>query len=176
MPTLPKGVGTPYVALFNGSGQPIIDPSKNLPLGMFITSFNYEYIEESKDSNDDDNANIVIETDNPNIIDIPDLEYLMPIQVQWGWLFDDGSSDSSPVRSLVVKDYKMSFTTEGVKLDLSLISASFLLKSMAPKPINTSKSLIDHYIELMKGNSVPVEVLDFSNTTKMATKLIIKKK
>ena len=37
-PILQDGTGTPYLAIFDGSGNAIIDPLSNLPIGVFCTS------------------------------------------------------------------------------------------------------------------------------------------
>ena len=40
---LEHGTGTPYVAIFNQMGTAIVDPVTLLPLGVFVTSFEYTY-------------------------------------------------------------------------------------------------------------------------------------
>ena len=49
-PMLPDGTGTPYLAIFNTSGQPIMDDKNGLPIGMLVTSFKYVYEEEKEKS------------------------------------------------------------------------------------------------------------------------------
>ena len=39
---LEHGTGTPYVAIFNNLKEVIIEPKSGLPLGTFITNFQYE--------------------------------------------------------------------------------------------------------------------------------------
>ena len=38
---LEEGMGTPYLAIFDGGDKPIIDPVSKLPIGMFLDNFIY---------------------------------------------------------------------------------------------------------------------------------------
>lgn len=155
---LPDGTASTYLAIFDGQNNPIFDTQKQLPLGLFVTGFNYE-----DDEDDDDSGDITIETDNVNIISLPQLGYLMPIKLQWGWIYPDNTYKSSPIRSVVVKKHKVDFTPEGVKLTLEVASASFLLKNQSAHYENNKEGDFIKYIKgLLQGVSVPVSVCDYS--------------
>ena len=121
---LPNGTGATYLAIFDPQNKPIYDIHKNLPIGLFVTNFSFE-----EDEEEDDCGEIVIETDNVEIINTPQLNYLMPIRLQWGWIYPNGQSKSSPVKSVVVKKHKIDFTNEGVKFTIEVASSTFLLKT-----------------------------------------------
>lgn len=92
-PTLHKGTGTPYLAIFDGGKSAIIDPLNNLPIGVFVTSFQYDYEEGKEDS-----GRIIIETNNTNLISLKSLQYMMPLFLQWGWIYSDSTSKSGPLK------------------------------------------------------------------------------
>ena len=40
---LPKGFGMPFVKVTDSQNKPIIDPLSGLPIGTFVTGFEYTY-------------------------------------------------------------------------------------------------------------------------------------
>ena len=42
-PILYNGMGQPYLALFNFGGMPIMNPLTGIPLGAYISTWNYRY-------------------------------------------------------------------------------------------------------------------------------------
>lgn len=166
MKMLEKGTGTPYIAMFDESNQPILDLSMGLPLGVFVDKFKYVYTEDGCDT-----ATIDLQTSNINIADHPGLQYLMTIKLQWGWIYPDGGSKSGPVRSLVVKDYSLSFTNEGVKMTLELSDSSFLLKTEPPthnggknKPLSKDDNIYKHIEGAIKGTPYNIKIVDITPT------------
>lgn len=161
MAVLKKGTGTPYVAIFNGSNDPIIDLTLGLPIGVFVEDFKYKYVEDGCDT-----AEIGLKTNNVNIADHPDLQYLMTIKLQWGWLFPDGTTESSPVRSLVIKDYSIDFTRDGVNMNIELIDSSFLLKNEPPtitddkeRPLSSKDKEYKHIEGVLKGSPHNIQII-----------------
>lgn len=124
-PILSQGSATPYLAIFDGNSKPIIDPQSKLPIGVLVVSFFYEYNEE-----EDDTFEIVLNSDNPNLIDIPQLNNLMPLLLQWGWIFSDGTANCGPVRKVVIRDSEVEFTESGVKITLKGTDSFALTKIM----------------------------------------------
>lgn len=47
-PILYNGMGQPYLALFDFRGMPIMNPITGIPLGAYISTWNYRYDEEKK--------------------------------------------------------------------------------------------------------------------------------
>lgn len=169
MTDLKKGTGTPYVAIFDSDGNPIICPLNNMPIGMFVTKFNYKYVEEGADT-----AEITIQTNNINIADHSALQYLMPIKLQWGWLYHNRGSESSPVRTVVVKDISLRFSPEGVTMDLDLSDSSFLLKGTAANynavgAASISKNLESVIQDILNGVPSGIQVVKSIDTSTIKT-------
>ena len=47
-PILYNGMGQPYLALFDFRGMPIMNPITGIPLGAYISTWNYRYDEEKE--------------------------------------------------------------------------------------------------------------------------------
>ena len=47
-PILYKGTGTPYLAIFDNQGIPVMNPLTGIPLGAYISSWSYVYDEENE--------------------------------------------------------------------------------------------------------------------------------
>ena len=47
-PILYKGTGTPYLAIFDNQGIPVMNPLTGIPLGAYISSWSYVYDEEKE--------------------------------------------------------------------------------------------------------------------------------
>ena len=121
---LPDGVGTPYVALFNGSGQPLIDRVSGIPLSVFATSFNFEQKEgETKE------VEITLKVPNGSIIDSREIGPYSPIKVKWGWIYPDGTYTYGPLWNLMVTGREISFTPQAVDISLKLSDRTILYKN-----------------------------------------------
>lgn len=176
MENLYKGMGTPYLAIFDSAETPIIDSLHNLPIGVFVTYFKYNYVEDGIDTGE-----IVIETNNTNVSDHPSLQYLMPLKLQWGWIYPDGSSLSGPMRSIVVKDHKLSFTPKGVKFTIELSDSSFLTKSEPADytgphgDLKNQCEFLGYVDNLLKGTGQDIEVVSFNtNMTDLEKRKVVK--
>lgn len=124
-PILENGTGTPYLAIFDGSGDPIMDPQKNKPIGIFVSSFKYSYIEE-----DADEGEFVIDTDNPELSSHPKLQYNQSLKLQWGYIFPTKEPFVGPVRSVIIVGNKTDFTDTGVKMTISFADSTVLAKNI----------------------------------------------
>lgn len=127
-PILKNGHGQPYVSIFGPDERPIMIPSPNVgledqPLGTFVTKFEYNYNEE-----DDDTAEITLEIGDPDVIDHPYLRNQMALILQWGYLFEDGTHESSPTRKVVIRDHNVNFSATGVRIVLHCTDAFALTK------------------------------------------------
>lgn len=156
---IPDGTATPYLAVFNGMGKPIYDPSVNIPIGMLTTNFTYVYDEEN-----DDTFEITIETDNPNLIDLPELGSQMPLQLQWGWIYPDGSSNSGPVRRVVIRDSSIYFTENGVRVVIKGTDAFSLTKV---SPSNLEDKTFVKWLENNINGKYGINIVDYSNNNKL---------
>ena len=156
----------PYLAIFDGLGNPILDNKYQVPIGMFITSFKYKYTNEGPDE-----GTFTIESDNTDIIMHDKLQYLMPLKLQWGKSFPDGKLESSPVRSVVVKKHKISLLADGVKMTVDFADASFLVQATPAKYSDYNKSIKEYLKGILKGQSVPFQVVDYANTESTEIKI-----
>lgn len=114
---LPDGVGMPYVAIFGIQDKPILDPISGLPLGTYVVSFEYIWDEEKENT-----CEVTIETNNPDIIDIPQLATKMPLKFQWGYIYPNGESSSGPVKKMVIDDIEGKWSETGIKYILKCSS------------------------------------------------------
>ena len=163
-PILPGGTGTPYLAIFDSKGKPIIEPKSGLPLGMLVTNFSYEYIEEKEDK-----AEISIECDNPDIVDHPSLRTQSPLSLQWGWIYPDGTSNNGPIRKVVIRDRDISFGENGIKLEISCTDA-FALTKVSPAQLEDRafRTWVKNNIE----GKFYIDVVDYSISNKVYIKQI----
>ena len=165
-PILPNGTGTPYLAIFDGDGAPIIDEKLGLPIGMLLDNFIYEYTEEKEDS-----GSFVITTDNSDLPSNPKLAYQMPLKLQWGWIYPDGSYISGPIRKVIVIGSSSSFTSNGVTLEIKFADASILLKQSPAVYFSRDAEFYQDLIKICEGQTIGVEMLDY--TTIPATEKVI---
>lgn len=137
---LPKGFGMPFVKVADAKGKVIVDPKSNLPIGTFVTNFEYNYREEK-----DDECDIVITTENENLVDIPQFREQQYLTLQWGWIYSDSSYIPSPVRRVMIRDVKLRFSVQGIVLTLKCTDGFSLVKS---QQINKNKD--DNFINWIK--------------------------
>lgn len=154
-PVLLNGNGTPYLAIFNGSGKPIMDLKNNIPIGMEVEDFEYKYTEGKGDK-----GKFTIQTDWVDIVDVPDLQFKMPIRLQWGWIFSDGSYKFSPLRTLNIKSHSIEFNSEGVKLSIELADAKMFLETSPSVFVANNHEYLDVFNQLAEGR-FPFRVVDY---------------
>lgn len=160
---IPHGTATPYVAVFDTKGKPITDPKSNLPIGALMTSFTYVYSEE-----DDDTFELQLDTDNPNILDLPQLQTQMPLLLQWGYIYPDNTSHSGPVRKVVIRDHDIRFSDSGVKATIKGTDA-FALTKVKPSDLE-DKTLVQWIKNNIQGNYT-IEIIDYSAKNKLKSEI-----
>lgn len=121
------GTATPYLAIFNSLGEPIMNQLTNIPLGEYVTQFSYKYDEERENQ-----ARLTFEVGDPNIVDQADLQEGQTLLLQWGYIFHDGTSVSGPVKSIQVKDFNSTFDSTGVHVSLVCIDGAVSLRHIPP--------------------------------------------
>ena len=126
-PILPQGIGQPYLSLFDAEGNPIKNTLTGIPLGAYITSWNFVYDEEKENT-----STITIETGNPDTVDISELQENSTIYLQWGYIYPDGQFVSSPVRAIKVRDFNCNFDAEGTHITLICIDGVSALRYFPP--------------------------------------------
>lgn len=143
-PILYHGTATPYLALFNEIGMPILESNTGIPIGAYITSFSYK-TEESKENL----CTILFTTGNPASVDNPAIQENSTIIVQWGYIYPDASSVSSPAIALKIRDVDITFDDQGTKVTLKCVDKTARIRTMpiwVPKVDSeqTFKDLMDN--------------------------------
>ena len=154
---LPKGFATPYIAIFNSQLSVIRDPQNNMPIGTFVTHFEYTYDEEKTDS-----GKIELETNNPDLISLTELSYGMGLQLQWGYIYADGSGYYSPVRKVIIINTDVNFSATGVKITLEVSDSSILLKNTPSNYFDNTKGFVKYVEDLCKGVPIGIALVDYN--------------
>lgn len=149
---LPKGFGMPFVKVTDSQNKVIIEPLSGLPIGTFITAFEYTYREEK-----DDECNITILTDNPNLVDIPQFREQQYLGVQWGLVYDDKSYIPSPPRKVMIRDTRLKFSNQGILLTLKCTDGFSITKSQQLAK-NTDDNFVN-WIQSALTNNFPVKAM-----------------
>lgn len=153
---LPDGQGTPYVAIFDGTEAPIIDPLSGLNIGALVNSFEYNYQED-----DPDDGKFTIQCNNPELPGHQKLADNMDLKLQWGWIYPDGSVLFSPLRSVMITGREVTFGKDGTELTIEFGSAGILLKNSPSKmPDGDTESILMWISSILDGVPVAAEVIN----------------
>lgn len=157
--TLVHGTGTPYLAIFNGAGKPIICPKNKLPIGTFVKGFEYIYKEDEEDVGE-----VLLETDNPNLVDHEDLQYYSELLLQWGYIYPDHTFLCGPPRRVIIVAMSSEFTDRGVTLNFQVADAGIMLKTEPANYYNNLDGFEDYIKDLLDGDVIgEVKLIDYSN-------------
>lgn len=152
--------GMPYLAIFNSNGEPIKDPRNDLPVGVYVV--NFEFIEDDENI---DEAIIELETDNPDLISIPDFNVHMILRIQWGIIFADGNSNIGPVKLVKINDHSIEGTAEGVRITLKCTCPSIQTKFEQASTgtmdlVGNNNDFITWLRHIFKGH-ISIKVIDY---------------
>lgn len=153
---LPDGEATAYIAIFNAHGKPIIDPVSGYTLGMLCTDFSYKY---SKKKDEGDSADISVESQNPNLIDLPDLRTKAHLILQWGWKYPNGKIVSSPHRVVQIVDYELTMSETNTKLIITCSDIPHASHIHHPG----SGELFSDWVKNGLSGKIGVSILDYSD-------------
>lgn len=163
---LPTGTATPYVAIFNARGEVIRDPESNITLGSLVTLFEYIY-EEAKT----DKGHLEISTDNPNLCALNDLGYQQGLQLQWGYIYPDGTGYYSPVRRVIIVGQKVTFGQRGINMTIEFTDYSELLKNIPASHYDTTRGFVEYFKDLCKGALIGIEIVDHQSQPQIVPKV-----
>lgn len=169
-PILYDGTGTPYLAMFDGGHQPILDPVSKLPIGIYTISFEYTYQEGKEDS-----GRFIILTNNPDLISIEQFGYLMPLYLQWGWIYPDSTSKSGPLKKVVIVGHDVHFTPEGTRITIEFADCSILLKNMPPNFEGQAKGFEQYVTSVMLGNPTGITFIDHKVTGEIKERVVVQR-
>lgn len=170
-PVLVNGTGTPYLGIFNGSGKPILCQKHNLPIGTFVKSFEYVY-----DEDEEDRGEIMIETDNPDLLDHEDLQYYQELLLQWGYIFSDSSFLCGPPRKVIIIGNTVEFTDQGTTINIKVADAGIMYKTVPANYYNNMDGFEDYIKDLLDGDIIgEVSMVDYSNVETSVIPLVAEK-
>ena len=163
---LQHGTGTPYLAIFNPQKSAIRDPRDGQPIGTFVTDFQYVYEEEKTD-----HGQIVIDTDNPNLVAHNELGYHCGLYLQWGYIYGDGTNYIGPMRRVLITGIKAGFTATGVHITIEFSDASVLLKNTSSTYYDNTKGFINYVEDLCKGVPIGIALVDYTEKAELRPKV-----
>lgn len=154
---LHHGTATPYVAIFSELGTPLLHPLTGVPIGAYISQFQYKYDEERLNE-----STITFDCGDPDVVDEHTFPVGMKLFVQWGYIYSDGTSVSSEAKSLKVRDYNVDFDDQGVHSSLVCLDIKAdLLLSLPVKPNDDENKTLDKFLENGCGLDIPVIIEAF---------------
>lgn len=119
LPILYNGTGQPYLALFDYGGMPIMNPITGIPLGAYISTWNYRYDEEKENL-----CTITFDTGDPDTVDISSIQEGMNLCLQWGYVYPDGQFISGPVKVIKVRDFSAVFDNLGTHVTIKCVDST----------------------------------------------------
>lgn len=131
-PILHHGTATPYLAIFNEIGMPVNNSSTGFPLGAYIHNFSYK-TDESKENL----CTVILTTGDPTSVDNEDIQEGKTLMLQWGYIYPDASSISSPLLIVKIRDMDITFDDQGTKITLKCVDRSAKIRQIpiwVPKP------------------------------------------
>lgn len=138
-PNLEHGTGTPYLALFQEDGNPILNPITGIALGAYISKFVFKSSDEKEDA-----CVLTFDTGDPNTVDIEAIQEGKIINVQWGYIYSNASHNSSKVHGLEIKQLEMVFDDRGTHVTLHCKDVVSNLRHSIPyKPNGTDQTMKD---------------------------------
>ena len=103
-----KGTATPYLAIFSEEGMPIMNQITGIPLGAYISRFQFKYSEEEENL-----ATLTFECGNPDIVDQDDLSDNKIIILQWGYIYADGTAVCNKPKAVKIQDFNCTLDDSG---------------------------------------------------------------
>lgn len=146
--------GMPFVSLFSHDRKPIIEPLSGIPLGAFVNDFYYEYNE-----GEDEDCYIEFVTDNPDLLEMPELGDKARIIVQWGVVMPNGSIEASPTRLLIKRDEEWSGNeSDGIHISIKLTDKFSLFSN---EPADRTYDLFGEWVKY-KLQGISTKFLDYN--------------
>lgn len=162
--TLKKGIGAPYLALFDKDGYPLKEPKTGDYLSSFVTSFQHQLGGENSD--DDAQLTVIFQYEDATLLDIPELRANKIIYFQYGYVFSDGSFLCGPSYTMKIMRFDMNLTAQKCQFTLYAKDNTISLRYKGPyipngDPSQTFKTLMDNGFSDGQ-ESFPIIIKDFS--------------
>ena len=159
-PILVKGTGTPFVSLFDGNMQPIKNPTTQIYLGAYITSFQMIFQERSKEEDLGNQAKFVFETGDPNAIDLPQLQKDAIINFQYGYLYPNSSLVCGPLLSTSIHQVDAIFDATGIHI--TIIGKEMGLNVRGLSPFKGANGSFMDFLDKGFDMGIPIIIKKFS--------------
>lgn len=137
-----QGTGTPYLAIFNNDQSPIIETNTGLPISIYISSFSYRLDQEQENE-----CRFTIDTGNPDTVDVSGIKSGEEVLIQYGYVFPDGSFESSKTYSLQVKSTEATFDQTGTHVTVVLKDKTSDLRNMKPFKVSSDDYTFKHFMD-----------------------------
>lgn len=131
---LMDGTATPYLAIFSEEGMPVMNKLTGIPLGAYISQFQYKFDEEHENE-----CIINFDTGNPDVVDQEDLQTGKTIWLQWGYIYPDGTSICNEPKAIKVKDFNCTFNDSGTHVALKCVDGTGDIRQELPLKADGSK-------------------------------------
>lgn len=158
------GTATPYLALFNTDGSPIINQATGIPLGEYITQFSSKQDEEKENQ-----AKLTFDCGDPDLVDQIDLHEHHTLLIQWGYIFNNGAFISGPIKAITVKDFNCSFDSTGVHVSIVCVDGMVSLRHIPPcAPCSEEDTEQDGFVAFLDNGcnmNIPIIIEEFTNPT-----------
>lgn len=145
-------VNSPYVKIYHLAVE----------LSLSVTSFEYEYEEEKNDE-----AKITIQSEFPEIADLPALQEGAKLEIIWGNL-----GESTYTRRIVfVSEVDLNFNQQGVKINIKATDKAAQIKFVNDKYLPTETDLVGLQVKVgeLFGLNIPLESNDETYSNLLAS-------
>ena len=122
-----KGTATPYLAIFSEEGMPIMNQITGIPLGAYISRFQFKYSEDEENL-----ATLTFECGNPDIVDQEDLSENKIIILQWGYIYADGTAVCNKPKAVKIRDFNCTFDDSGTHASILCIDSTADIRYTLP--------------------------------------------
>ena len=122
-----KGTATPYLAIFSEEGMPIMNQITGIPLGAYISRFQFKYSEEEENL-----ATLTFECGNPDIVDQEDLGENKTIILQCGYIYADGTAVCNKPKAVKIRDFNCTFDDSGTHASILCIDSTADIRYTLP--------------------------------------------
>lgn len=162
-------IGTPIVYLYTANGEPLRYIDGGL-LMEYVEKFKYTYSEDV-----DELCEIVLKFDRLSAFDLPYIRQDVVIQVQWGYILENGNPLLSPIRKIAIRDIKNKYSVKGIEVTLVCTDIVAYIKSLK---VQIKKTYTDNnYQEKIKSleeysNAFKEYLHDFSNNSGMTVSTV----
>ena len=155
-PNLYLGTATPYIAIFLDS-SPLVNAITGVNLGAYMSSFNIHLNDKKEDI-----CLAVFDVGDPDAIDLDVVQEGKLIDVQWGYIYPDGSFAASKVHTLKVTTLEVIFDETGTHINLHGSDKSVDLRTGVPyRPIAIEKQTFKDFLDMGMGQETGIIIEKF---------------